>query len=68
MLLPLMGNKAKEGGSAVTHINEDGKVNAPSSHNMGLESACQDLINAIHSKDPKMAAEALKNALACVEE
>lgn len=67
MLLPFMTDKKKDGGSAASvKINDDGKINAPSSDNIGLESACQDLIHAVHSKDPKMMAQALRNAIDCM--
>lgn len=66
MLLPFMKDKKKDGGTVL--INDDGKINAPSSENVGLESACEDLINAIHSKDSRSMAQALRNAIDCLRD
>lgn len=70
-MLPFLNSKKKQdGGSSDTvSINVDGKINAPSSEeNLGLMAAAEDLVHAIHNKDHKAVAEALRNAMACLDD
>lgn len=63
-MLPFLGAKKKQdGGSAATvRINDEGKINASSSEDMGLASAAEDLCRGIENKDHKAIANALRAA------
>ena len=62
-MLPFLNDKKKQdGGSAVSHINSDGRILPGESPDMGLMSAAEDLINAVNSGNAQRVASALKAA------
>jgi len=58
-MLPFLNQKRNQDGGSVS-ISHDGKIS--SGNDMGLMSAAEDLVRAIHSKDHKAVAAALKAA------
>lgn len=59
VILPFLAKKNQNAGVIVQTRKPDEEKSQNSSE--GLESCAQDLINAIHSKDPKAVAQAFKD-------